>query len=82
MVEIITLKGSPYEIGHQAGKAMREAGVEFYKPREKSVSFAFRVREAVQDLIPEIIEEINGFAEGGNFELGTILSYTLFLQKL
>ncbi len=81
MVEIVTLKGSPYEIGQQTGRVMREAGVEFYKPREKSISFALRVKEAVQDLIPEIIEEINGFVEAGNFELETILSYALTVYR-
>ncbi|MFX0064150.1 MAG: hypothetical protein ACFFC7_18415 [Candidatus Hermodarchaeota archaeon] len=77
----LTLRGTHYEIGHYYGKLLRKWGVGFPKLELKSIEFAAIVEEEVQDLFPNLIEEIRGIADGSSFDYEVIRTYALTIGR-
>ncbi|MFX0181479.1 MAG: C45 family autoproteolytic acyltransferase/hydrolase [Candidatus Hodarchaeota archaeon] len=80
-MEIVILKGTHYEMGLQAGKAMHDSGVDFPKFNQKQIDFALKVKNSIQKVIPEILEEINGIIQGGHYDPETILCCALTVGR-
>ena len=73
----IELHGNHYEIGYTQGKSYRKNIGEAPHFNNKQKKFAKRVQQKISPLFPEILQEIQGFAEGGNFSFEDILTFTL-----
>jgi predicted choloylglycine hydrolase len=77
----ITLRGSHNEIGYQYGTILKNAGVAYPRPSEKALKFAAKVEQEVAPLIPELINEIRGIAEGISLDYEVIRTYALTVGR-
>ena len=80
-MRIFELKGTHYEIGFKMGEIFRRTNRGIIESDDKGKSFALRVKEEVEDIIPELIKEIQGFTDGGNYKFEDILTFALTLGK-
>lgn len=81
-----TLKGTHYEIGHQIGKKMREHAwglPEYVKDiKGRNIQFALETERKVRPLLPRLLEEVDGIAEGGRYPRSVILTLALTLGRI
>ncbi|MFX1475029.1 MAG: C45 family autoproteolytic acyltransferase/hydrolase [Promethearchaeota archaeon] len=77
----VTLRGSYKEIGYQYGTILKKAGIEFPRPSDKALRFAAKVEQEVAPLIPNLIDEIQGVAEGLSLDYEVIRTYALTVGR-
>jgi predicted choloylglycine hydrolase len=77
----ITLRGSHYEIGRQYGMLLKNKGIEYQRPTDVAIRFAAKVEQKVANLVPELIEEIQGITDGSGFDFEIIRTFALTVGR-
>lgn len=60
----VTLQGTHYNMGLQHGSMLHQFGVRLPKPEQRKIDFGMAGLPELTHFYPEIVEEINGFAQG------------------
>ncbi|MBN2335475.1 linear amide C-N hydrolase [Candidatus Bathyarchaeota archaeon] len=80
-MKVYDVRGTTYEIGFQMGDQFRKQNREIPHYSERKKSFALKTADEIKDVVPELIEEIRGFADGGKYDHENILTHTLTLGR-
>jgi predicted choloylglycine hydrolase len=75
----ITLRGTHYEMGRQFGEHLRRKGSTFEGLGDESVRFTDSLVGQVEGLIPNLLDEIRGIADGGGYDEGILRFHALAL---
>lgn len=78
-MQIFELRGTHYELGFKMGEMFRRTNRGIIESDEKGKFFALKVKNEVEDIIPELFHEIQGFADGGDYKFEDILTFALTL---
>ena len=80
-MRIFEVRGTHYEIGLKMGEIFRKTNRGIIESNDEGKFFALKVKEEIEDIVPELINEIQGFADGGNYKFEDILTFALTLGK-
>lgn len=80
-MRVYVVRGTTYEIGFQMGDRFRKHNREIPHYSESKKSFALKTEDEIKDVVPELIEEIRGFADGGKYDYENILTHALTLGR-
>lgn len=72
------ISGSYYEMGYKLGSQYKD----FFKPppcHPEKLKLSYQCREIVKQYIPDLLEEIRGFCDGGNFDIKSMEALLLVL---
>jgi predicted choloylglycine hydrolase len=75
-MKTIRVRGTPYEIGLQFGRTLKEWHRQF-KPSERTLEFARGCEGAAKKHAPEILEELRGVAESSGTAYDSLISTNL-----
>jgi len=73
----VRLKGSPYEMGHIYGSVLYRHGFRLPVIPEKRLSLGLKCKNEVKRFFPEILEEIQGFADACRLDYDKLASFIL-----
>jgi len=72
------ISGSYYDMGYKLGSQLKN----FFKPppcHPKKLELSHQCREIAKQYIPDLLEEIRGFCDAGNFDLESMEAFLLVL---
>jgi predicted choloylglycine hydrolase len=77
----VTLRGTHYEIGKQYGRLLKSQGTKFPRLEDTAILFAAKVEEKIGPIVPELIDEIQGIADGSRLDYEIVRTYALTLGR-
>lgn len=77
----VTLRGSHYEIGRQYGMLLKNKGRTYPRPTDVAIRFAAKVEQEITNLVPELIEEIQGITDGSGLDFEIIRTFALTMGR-
>lgn len=77
----VTLRGTHYEIGKQYGRLLKRQGIQFPRLEDAAIQFATRVEQKIEPIVPELIDEIQGIADGSRLDYEIVRTYALTLGR-
>lgn len=80
-MQICEVRGTHYEIGFKMGEIFKRTNRGIIESNDDGKFFALKVKDKVEGIIPELIQEIHGFADGGKYKFEDILTFALTLGK-
>jgi len=73
----VNVSGSYYEMGYQQGKLLQQGGLTMPPPEEKMLQFAQQCERIVGQYMPELLDEIQGVAEGSEIDYDALMTLTM-----
>jgi predicted choloylglycine hydrolase len=77
-MQTVVISGSYYNMGYKLGSQLKH----FFKPppcHPEKLKLSLQCREIVKQYTPDLLEEIRGFCDAGNFDLETMEAFLLVL---
>jgi hypothetical protein len=73
----VEIRGSYEQMGNQQGRPLKQIGLTFPPPDQKMLHFARQCEEKVERHAPELLDEMQGLAQGAGLDYETLMTMIL-----